>query len=388
MSILQQRLQARLAERREQSLYRQRLTLDSAQGRTIRVNGDSLLCFCSNDYLGLANHPRLVQAQIDAVQQYGTGSGASHLVVGHSRLHHELEDRLAALTGRSRALLFSSGYMANLGVITTLVARGDSIFEDRLNHASLLDGGLLSGARFKRFAHNDCAALEAQLQKAPAEVGKLVVVDAVYSMDGDRAPLVELAHLCEQYQATLMADDAHGLGVFGPEGAGTVADLGLSVRQVPVLMGTLGKALGTAGAFVAGDDELIESLVQFARSYIYTTAIPPATAAATLAALDVLREENWRQQHLHRLISIFQSSARQRELPIMASDSAIQPLLVGDAGKALQISERLREQGVLVTAIRPPTVPAGTARLRVALSAAHQESDIEQLVDALSRCWH
>ncbi len=378
------RLGAALEKRRHQGLYRQRLTLESPQGPVVQLQGREYLNFCSNDYLGLAAHPRLVEAFRAAAERYGVGSGASHLVCGHSAPHHELEEALATFTGRPRALLFSSGYAANTAVLTTLLQSGDHVFEDRLNHASLLDGGLHSGARFRRFPHNDIAALAPKL--AQVEGNALVVVDGIFSMDGDSAPLAELSHLCQERDAWLMVDDAHGFGVLGARGAGSLEAAGLSAEQVPVLMATLGKALGTAGAFVAGDEVLIESLVQQARNYIYTTAPPPAVAAATLEALRLLQEEAWRREHLAALVARFRAGAAELGLPLMNSSSAIQPLLIGEAEEAMAVSQRLRERGLLISAIRPPTVPAGTSRLRITLTAAHSDSQVDQLLEHLSAC--
>lgn len=386
MTAFDKTLQPALEARHREHRYRQRRVLESAQGPRARVDGRDYLLFCSNDYLGLASHPRLVAALQSAAADYGVGSGASHLVCGHSRPHHELEERLAALTGRSRALLFSTGYMANLGVINALLGKGDYIFEDRLNHASLLDGGLLSGARFQRFAHNDLDDLARRLDKVGEGGRKLIAVDAVFSMDGDQAPLPELAALAERRGAWLMADDAHGFGVLGDNGAGSAEHFRLSQTELPILMATLGKAIGCFGAFVAGSETLIESLIQFARPYIYTTAMPPAVAAANLAALALLEDEPWRRQQLREHIARFRAGAEQRGLPLMASATAIQPLLIGDDSAALAVSERLAERGFLVSAIRPPTVPEGTARLRITLSAAHDSEQIQQLLDALADC--
>lgn len=384
MASFDQRLQAVLSQRSEQGLYRRRLTLDSAQGPVVRLDGREYTNFCSNDYLGLAAHPRLVQSFQRAAAEYGVGSGASHLVCGHSRPHHELEEALAELTGRPRALLFSSGYAANTGTLATLLEPGDSVFQDRLNHASLLDGGLHSGARFRRFAHNDVADLERKL--SAVEGPRLVAVDGVFSMDGDSAPLAELASLCHRQDAWLMVDDAHGIGVMGETGAGSVQAAGLGTQDAPVLMATLGKALGTGGAFVAGDEDLIEGLIQQARNYIYTTAIPPAVAAATLTSLAILREEAWRRDHLASLIQRFREGASQLGLPLMPSSSAIQPLAVGDATRATSMSQKLRERGLLIGAIRPPTVPVGTSRLRITLSAAHSAQQVDHLLEALAHC--
>jgi 8-amino-7-oxononanoate synthase len=379
-----QRLSAALDERRAQGLLRRRLTLESAQGPLVRTGGREYLNFCSNDYLGLAAHPVVIEALRRGAADYGVGSGASHLVCGHSRPHHQLEEALAAFTGRPRALLFSSGYMANTGILTTPLQRGDSVFEDRLNHASLLDGGLHSGARFHRFAHNDVGALERKL--AGASGLRLVVVDGVFSMDGDTAPLARLAASCARHDAWLMVDDAHGFGVLGERGAGSTEAAGLDDTAVPVLMATLGKALGTAGAFVAGSELLIESLVQQARNYIYTTALPPAVAVASLASLQLLQTESWRRGHLAALVARFRRGAAQLDLPLLQSASAVQPLLVGDAGRAVALSERLRERGLLVSAIRPPTVPRGTSRLRITLSAAHSEAQVDRLLAELADC--
>ena len=385
MAGFTERLGAALQQRRKDGLYRQRLTLDSAQGPVVRIDEREYLNFCSNDYLGLAAHPRVIERFRRAASQYGVGSGASHLVCGHSAPHHELEEALAEFTGRPRALLFSSGYMANTGILTSLLKRGDYVFEDRLNHASLLDGGLHSGARFQRFPHNDVAALQARL--VAAEGPRMVVVDGVFSMDGDTAPLADLAELCSAQDAWLMVDDAHGFGVLGARGVGSTEAAGLTGADVPVLMATLGKALGTAGAFVAGSELLIEGLIQQSRNYIYTTALPPAVAAASLEALKLVSEEAWRREHLAGLIHRFRRGAEQLSLPLMPSESAIQPLLVGDATRAIALSERLRDSGFLIGAIRPPTVPAGTSRLRITLSAAHSEVQVDQLLELLGTRW-
>ena len=376
-------LQSALQERKNQHLYRQRSTLDSAQGANVIVDNKSYINFCSNDYLGLANHPEVVDAFQQAASDFGVGSGASHLVCGHSSLHHQLEEGLADFVGRDRAVLFSTGYMANMGVINALIGKKDNIYQDKLNHASLLDAGLLTGAKFQRFLHNDMASLEAKLSKATSGK-KLVAVDSVFSMDGDIAPLTELAALAKKYDAWLMADDAHGLGVLGENGAGCVEHFGLSQQDLPILMGTLGKGFGSFGAFVAGSEELIETLIQFARPYIYTTALPPAIAAASLASLNIIREDKHRRAHLFELIQLFKSGAKQHNLSLLASSTAIQPLMVGDSKKALGISERLADKGFLVGAIRPPTVPINSSRLRITLSAAHDKQDVIDLLAALS----
>lgn len=378
-------LAARLAERRAARLFRQRPLLDSPQGPEVVVDGQPLLAFCSNDYLGLANHPEVIRALRDGAERWGVGGGASHLVIGHSAPHHQLEEALAEFTGRPRALLFSTGYMANLAVVTALVGRGDTVLEDRLNHASLLDAGLLSGARFARYLHNDAASLAGLLAKAGGNT--LVVTDGVFSMDGDLAELPALAGECRKHGAWLMVDDAHGFGTLGAGGGGCVEHFGLGLDEVPVLVGTLGKAFGTAGAFVAGSEELIETLIQFARPYIYTTSQPPAVACATLKSLELLQGEHWRREHLQRLIDRFRSAAAEIGLALMDSPTPIQPILVGDSGRALRLAALLRERGLLVGAIRPPTVPAGTARLRVTLSATHSEAQLERLLEALAESW-
>jgi 8-amino-7-oxononanoate synthase len=378
-------LAARLAERRAADLYRQRPLLESPQGPEVVVDGQRLLAFCSNDYLGLANHPEVIAAWQAGAERWGVGGGASHLVIGHSSPHHAVEEALAELTGRPRALLFSTGYMANLGAITALVGQGDTVLQDRLNHASLLDGGLLSGARFSRYLHNDAASLASRLGKATGNT--LVVTDGVFSMDGDLADLPALAAVARARGAWLMVDDAHGLGTLGAQGGGIVEHFGLGIDDVPVLIGTLGKACGTAGAFVAGSEELIEALVQFARPYIYTTSQPPALACATLKSLELLRRETWRREHLAALIRQFRQGAEQIGLQLMDSPTPIQPILIGDSAQALKLSRMLRDRGLLVTAIRPPTVPAGSARLRVTLSAAHSEAQVQLLLNALAECY-
>ena len=378
-------LAPRLAERHTAHLYRQRPLLDSPQGPEVVVDGQRLLAFCSNDYLGLANHPQVIEAMRAGAQKWGVGGGASHLVIGHSTPHHELEEALADFTGRPRALLFSTGYMANLAAVTALVGRGDTVLEDRINHASLLDAGLLSGARFSRYLHNDAASLASRLEKAAGNT--LVVTDGVFSMDGDLADLPALAAAAKASGAWLMVDDAHGFGPLGATGGGIVEHFGLGLNDVQVLVGTLGKAFGTAGAFVAGSEELIETLIQFARPYIYTTSQPPAVACATLKSLELLRTEHWRREHLNKLIVRFRQGAAEIGLTLMDSASPIQPILVGDSQRALQLAFLLRERGLLVTAIRPPTVPAGSARLRVTLSAAHSDAQLEQLLQALAECW-
>ncbi|MHB9796616.1 8-amino-7-oxononanoate synthase [Pseudomonas sp. MT3] len=378
-------LAARLAQRQAEDLYRRRPLLESPQGPDVVIDGRPMQAFCSNDYLGLANHPEVIAALRAGAERWGVGGGASHLVNGHCGPHHELELALAEFTGRPRALLFSTGYMANLGTVTALAGKGDSVLEDRLNHASLLDAGLLSGARFSRYLHNDAASLAARLDKA--EGSTLVVTDGVFSMDGDLADLPSLCATARKRGAWVMVDDAHGFGPLGANGGGIVEHFGLGMDDVPVLVGTLGKAFGTAGAFVAGSEELIETLIQFARPYIYTTSQPPAVACATLKSLELLRAENWRRDHLNALIARFRSGAEAIGLRLMDSPTPIQPILIGGSRQAMALSAELRERGILVGAIRPPTVPAGTARLRVTLSALHSEAQVDHLLVALAESW-
>ena len=376
------RLAVQTAERASAQLLRRLRTIEHADGPWLETGGRRLLSFCSNDYLGLAQHPQLIAAFKRVADDEGVGSTSAHLICGHRAEHAMLEETLAAWTGRERALLFSTGYMANLGVLQALLTRGDLCVQDKLNHACLLDGAQLSGAELKRYPHADVAAAARQLA-ARGEAAALLATDGVFSMDGDVAPLRELAALCRREHATLMVDDAHGLGVLGENGAGSVRAAGLGQREVPVLMATLGKALGCAGAFVAGPATLIEGLMQFARPYIYTTAMPPALAAAALTAVQLAQTDSWRRDKLTALIDRFRAGATQLGLTLSASTSAIQPLVLGDAQAALAAAQALEQQGLLVTAIRPPTVPAGSARLRITLSAAHEEEHVDQLLDAL-----
>jgi len=379
-------LRQELNQRQQQGLYRRRKILQSPQGREVVIDGQSLLNFCSNDYLGLANHPEVKKAFIEAAQQYGVGSGAAHLVNGHSTYHHQLEEELADFCGYPRALLFSTGYMANLAVAQSLCGRGDSIIEDKLNHASLLDAAQLSGGKLIRYLHADYNSLQSQLEACHSNKAKEILVssDAVFSMDGDEADIKMMAQHCQQHGAWLMLDDAHGLGVLGDNGRGSLSHQLVSPRQVPIYMATLGKAVGTAGAFVAGSEDLIEYLIQTARSYIYTTAMPAAVAAASLASLSILRESDSRQQSLLHNIALFKQLAEQSELVLMPSDTAIQPILIGSADRALKLSQQLFDKGLHIAAIRPPTVPKNTARLRITLRADHAENDIKTLIDTLA----
>jgi 8-amino-7-oxononanoate synthase len=376
-------LDAGLAARRAAGLYRQRQVAHSPQAPARRFDAGDRLTFCSNDYLGLADHPRVTEAFVAAAREWGVGSGASHLVSGHCREHHALEEELAAFVRRPRALLFSTGYMANLAVVQSLVGRGDRVFEDRLNHASLLDAGLAAGARFARYAHADAAALRARLPRE-ANGNTLVATDGVFSMEGGIAPLAELAAACREHDAWLFVDDAHGFGVLGAGGGGSVEQAGLAIDAVPVLMCTLGKAAGGSGAFVAGSEALVEALVQFARTYAYTTALPAAVAAAARASLAVMREEPWRRGRVLGHVARFRDGAAALGLHLLPSPTPIQPVLLGTERNALASSDALFAAGLWVPAIRPPTVPAGASRLRITFSAAHEEADVDRLLDALA----
>jgi len=373
-----------LAPRRRQHLFRQRRIIDGPQGPWLSSDKQKLLSFCSNDYLGLANHPQVTSALQRGAELYGVGSGASHLINGHSRAHHQLEEALAEFCGQPRALLFSTGYMANLGVITALLGRHDIVFQDRLNHASLIDAARLSGARLKRYPHLDGQTLAQQTAKF-TDGEALIASDGVFSMDGDIANVPELLSLAQKRNGWLMIDDAHGFGVIGKHGRGTREHFQIEDPDTRLItVGTLGKAFGTSGAFVCGSSNLIETLIQEARTYIYTTALPPAIAHATLTSLQLIVHEEWRREHLATLTRYFRTAAEQCVLPLMASKTPIQPLLLGSSEYAMQISNTLLDQGILVSAIRPPTVPQGQARLRLTLSAEHQTSDIDRLLEALS----
>jgi 8-amino-7-oxononanoate synthase len=358
---------------------RRRFAREGAQGPRIIVEGREYLAFCSNDYLGLANHPRIVEAAVEAALRFGVGEGASHLLSGHSEAHARLESALAEFVQMPRALLFSSGYQANIGAVTALA--GDVIFSDALNHASLIDGIRLSRAQAQvvRYPHADVDFLSSALAASNAK-SKLIVTDGVFSMDGDVAPIAPLLDLCERYDALLVLDDAHGFGVLGPEGRGSPAHFGLRSPRL-VYVGTLGKAAGVSGAFVAGVPEVVETVLQRARTYIYTTASPALLAAAVEASLELIRKEEWRRERLRKLVDSLKQSLP--ETGLKASDTPIQPLILGTNARALEASAALRERGILVPAIRPPTVPEGTARLRISLSAAHSEQDVSRLATAL-----
>ncbi|AKJ96096.1 8-amino-7-oxononanoate synthase [Thioalkalivibrio versutus] len=378
-------LEQRLSTVRDAGLWRRTRILDGPQRPEQVIDGHRVIAFCSNDYLGLAGDPAVAAAARKALDQYGVGAGAAHLINGHTRAHEELEQALAHFTGRARALVFSTGYMANLALVQALVGRHDTVFEDRLNHASLIDAVRLSGARSQRYRHAEPAHLRERLEKAPATGQRLIVTDGVFSMDGDIAPLPELAALAREYNAWLMVDDAHGLSVLGDTGGGSCQYFGLGSDDVPILMGTLGKGFGTAGAFVAGSERLIETLIQTARPYIYTTAMPAALAAATLASVHIAASAHDRREHLQNLLRRLGDGLDRLGLPHPPPLTPIQPVTLGTATRASAVAERLFEAGFLVPAIRPPTVPEGEARLRITLSAAHTQTQVDALLQALER---
>ena len=377
------RLAALRDTRARQGLLRRLRTVEAVDGAYVWIDGKRLLNFASNDYLGLAQHPALREALVASAARWGVGATAAHLLGGHRDEHAALEESLARWTGRERALLFSDGWMANLGVVAALLEADDVCVQDKLNHASLIDAARLAGCELKRYPHGDVDGARRQLESRP-EAAVLLASDGVFSMDGDVAPIRALASACADEQALLMIDDAHGLGVLGPEGAGSIAEADLTQDDVPILMATLGKALGVAGAFVAGSAALIDGLVQQARTYIYTTAMPPALAAAARKAVDVARFEGWRRDRVAQLVAHFRAGGAMRGLSLCASRTPIQPIVVGTSDAALAASAKLEEAGFYVPAIRPPTVPEGKARLRIALTALHSESDVERLLAALA----
>ncbi len=375
-------LRAELAELEQRGLKRGRRVLETPQRARVSVDGREYVAFCSNDYLGLASHPQLIEAAREGAARYGVGAGASHLILGHATPHHELEQQLAAFVGLPRALLFSTGYLANIGAVTALVGREDAVFADRLNHASLNDAVLLSRAAFKRYPHLDLAALERLLAGSTAR-RRLIVTDAVFSMDGDSAPVPQLVALAERHDAWLLLDDAHGFGVLGPEGRGTMAHFEVNSPRV-IYMATLGKAAGVSGAFVAGEAEVVETLIQRAHAYIYTTAAPALLSVALMESLELIRDGESRRHHLQAVIARLRERLKPGRWRLMPSQTAIQPLVIGNSGEAVAVSETLAREGLLVPAIRPPTVPQGTARLRISLSADHSFEDIERLAAALN----
>ena len=375
-------LQKQLDQRKIDGLMRQRRLLDSPQAEHIVANNQKYLSFCSNDYLGLANHPDLIKAMQAAAGDSGVGSGASNLITGHHRYHDNLEKQLAQFVQMPAALVFSTGYMANIGVLGALVGRGDAIFADKLNHACLNDGGYYSMAEFNRFAHNDVAALE-KLLKASRAKRKLIAVDAVFSMDGDIAPIPEYLRLCEQYDAYLYVDDAHGFGVLGEHGQGCLNHFNLKSPRL-IYMATLGKAAGVAGAFVAGEQVVIDYLIQTAKSYVYSTPAPPALSATLSASVNLIESGDDLRTHLRHLIATLKANLSLKYWQLLPSDTAVQPLVIGSNQAVLELSEHLQKQGILVPAIRPPTVPVNTGRLRISLSAAHSVADVITLANAIN----
>ena len=374
-------LQKELEQRKVDGLLRQRRLLDSPQAEHIVANQQPYLSFCSNDYLGLANRPELITAMQKAAGDSGVGSGASNLITGHHRYHDDLEKQLASFVDMPAALLFSTGYMANIGVLGALMGRGDAIFADKLNHACLNDGAYFSYAEFHRYPHNDVQALEKLLQASQAK-HKMIAADAVFSMDGDIAPIPEYLALCEKYDAYLYLDDAHGFGVLGEHGQGSLNHFNIKSPRI-IVMATLGKAAGVAGAFVAGEQVVIDYLIQKAKSYVYSTPAPPALSATLSASVKLIAQGDDLRANLNALIAYLKANLKLKKWKLLESDTAIQPLLIGGNEESLALSEYLQTHGILVPAIRPPTVPAGTARLRISLSAAHSLDDVKQLVAAI-----
>ena len=377
-------LSDQLRIREEKGLRRKRLILESPQETHVSIAGHEYLAFCSNDYLGLANHPELIQSACEGAHQYGVGAGASHLINGHTAAHHELEQALARFVGFPKALLFSTGYMANIGIVTALLGRQDAVFADKLNHASLNDAALLCGAKFIRYPHLDLVKLEHRLATSHAR-RKLVVTDAVFSMDGDIAPVSRLTALCEKYQAMLLLDDAHGFGVLGKQGKGILFSSDHGNLHTPniIYMATLGKSAGVFGAFVAAQTNVIETLIQYARSYIYTTATPALLAHTLQKSLMLIELETWRREKLQQHIALLKQALQSLRWQLLPSQTPIQPLIVTENDIAVWLSDALRKKGILVPAIRPPTVPQGLARLRISLSASHSKEDIDRLTTAL-----
>lgn len=370
------------AVRASENLWRKRTIVDSPQGREVSVGGTSFLNFCSNDYLGLTHHPDLVLAATETIRQWGTGAGSSHLVCGHLAIHHQLESELAEFVGAEQAIVFSTGYMANLAIPTTLLGRNDLVLEDRLNHASLIDAGRLCEATMKRYSHVDCDAMEKKLARSTAS-RKMILTDGVFSMDGDIAPLERLHSICEQHRAMLVVDDAHGFGILGERGSGSLELAGIRPTGNVIMVGTFGKSLGSFGAFIAGDEIYLQTFIQTARPYIYTTALPPSIVASTRAALGVIKNEPQRRAALHRNIRYFRESLQRSRRILGTSSTPIQPLILGSSDSALKASQLLKQNGIWVSAIRPPTVPVGSSRLRITLTAEHRSTDIDRLVETL-----
>ncbi len=367
-------------------LLRATRRVEGPVGPRVIMDGREQLLFCSNDYLGLASRPEVKEAAVEATLRLGTGAGASRLVSGTLALHEELEERLRSFKGAEAVLLFNSGYAANLGVITTLAGRGSEIFSDRLNHASIVDAALLSRARLSRYAHGDVASLEKLLRASTAQ-RKIIITEGVFSMDGDIAPLEEITSLLEPYDAILYLDDAHAFGTLGPTGRGTRETLGIPQNPRIIEMATLGKAMGSFGAFVACSRDLKKLLTTKARSFVYTTALPPGACAASIRALDILEKEPGLVARLQANASKVRTALIEKGLPIGRGASQIIPILVGEVDRVMRMSSMLLEEGVFIQGIRPPTVPEGTARLRMTVSSAHGDEDISSAVEALVRCF-
>jgi len=380
VDLLREELAALAAE----GLSRRHRTVSTPTRPEVKVDGKAAIAFCSNDYLGLANHPELIKALAAGAKKWGVGSGASHLISGHLKPHEDAQKELAAFTGMDKALLFSTGYMANLGLVQALAGRGDAIFADRLNHASLIDAAQMSRAEHMRYPHADINTLRAQLAASNAR-RKMILTDGVFSMDGDLAPLPELFELAEKHDAWLIVDDAHGFGTLGPGGRGSLAHFAIPASPRVIMIGTLGKAAGVSGAFVGGDATVIDYLLQTARTHIFTTAQPPALSVAIMKSLELIAEGDELRQHLNALIARLRAGLATLPWELLPSPTAIQPIIVGKNEDALRLSTGLLERGYWVPAIRPPTVPAGKARLRITLSAAHTEAQVDGLLDALRR---
>ena len=373
-------LASALDKLRQNCLFRHRSIISTAQQVEPIINGERVLSFCSNDYLGLANHPKIVETLISAANKYGVGSGASHLVTGHHQSHHALEEELAEFIGCQRALLFSTGYMANIGAVSSLANRNTTIFEDRLNHASLIDAGVIARAQLSRYRHLDTGELDKKLTHDKS-TARLILTDGVFSMDGTISQVAKLQMLASKHKATVVIDDAHGIGVLGKHGRGCTEN---QLAEDTILIGTLSKAFGVFGAFIAAKQDVIEWCIQRARPYIYTTALPPSLAEAARTSLRLVHEESWRREKLQLLVKRFRKHAKQIDLPISSSVTPIQPIIFGSSAIALKASAELLDKGIMIPAIRPPTVPQNTARLRISFSAAHTEAHVDQLLDSLA----
>ncbi|MBI5326835.1 MAG: 8-amino-7-oxononanoate synthase [Deltaproteobacteria bacterium] len=389
-----------LSRLKDAGLYRSLSLIQGAQEPRVAINGREVIILCSNNYLGLANHPKIKEAAIKSIEKYGFGSGASRLVSGNMEPHRELEERLARFKGTEAALVFNSGYHANIGIISALVGKGDVIFSDKLNHASIVDGCLLSKAELKRYPHCDMDRLERLLQEtekgrsgatekdltahqfANSPIRKLIITDGIFSMDGDIAPLQDISVLADKYNCVLMVDDAHATWVLGINGKGTLEHFGIDNPDI-IQMGTLGKALGCFGAYVAGSRKLIDYLINKARSFIYTTSLPPTVCAAGIAAIDIIEDEPQIRQGLWDRVKFFRKGLKEAGLNTMQSETQIIPILIGEADKAVRISRSLLDKGIFVQAIRPPTVPEGTSRLRITLMANHSLDDLKYALDTI-----